>query len=83
LEPEQASGTNLYGDRDKNLIRIVTWITSVIASLLPVLSIVCLYYVKSMGARLAIIAGFNAILTLSIMWFAGPKRIDLFAAVAA
>jgi hypothetical protein len=83
LKPESVAGTNMFGVKDEKLVRIVDWLNSVLASLLPVLSIVCLYYVKSMGARLALIVAFNVVFTLCLRAFGQPKRTELFAVVAA
>lgn len=68
---------------ESTLLGITYLITSVVASLLPIASISILYYVRSMEARLAIIATFNLVVALSLTAFTTAKRSDVFAVVAA
>ena len=71
------------GYEDNTIYRITYWFTSILASLIPIASIVVLYRVQSMNARLGIIAGFNVLLSMCLMGFAGAKRSDVFAITAA
>jgi len=71
------------GYHDSTLLRVTFWITSILASLLPIASIAILYFVKSMAARLGIIAAFNLILSLCLTAFTTAKRTDVFAVAAA
>lgn len=71
------------GFKDSTLLQVTFWITTVIASLLPIASISVLYYVHSMLARLAIIATFNVVVSLCLMAFTTAKRLDVFAVAAA
>jgi hypothetical protein len=73
----------LVGYTDVKLLRITYFIISVLAPLLPISSIVILYYVKSMGARLAVIGGFNVAFSLALFVFTNSRRSEVFAAVAA
>ncbi|KAL9094640.1 MAG: hypothetical protein Q9165_003200 [Trypethelium subeluteriae] len=68
---------------DGSLLGFTYFITSVVASLLPIASISILYFVRSMQARLAIIAIFNLIVALSLTAFTTAKRSEVFAVVAA
>ncbi|KAI0617669.1 hypothetical protein TUN199_10331 [Pyrenophora tritici-repentis] len=56
---------------------------SILASLIPIASIVVLCFVSSMPARLGTIAGFNVLVSICLMAFAGAKRAEVFAISAA
>jgi hypothetical protein len=51
--------------------------------LIPIASIVVLYQVQSMSARLGIIAAFNVLVAVCLMGFANAKRAEVFAISAA
>ncbi|KAI9685350.1 MAG: hypothetical protein M1822_004481 [Bathelium mastoideum] len=68
---------------DSILLRFTFLITNVVASLLPVAAISILYSAQSTRARLAIIAGVNFVVALSLTTFTTAKRADVFAVVAA
>ena len=80
-KPSPVHGMVVYSDG--KLLRITYWITSILASLLPVSSIIILYCVQSMLARLAIIAGFNFVVSLCLLGFTNAKRSEVFAVTAA
>lgn len=61
----------------------VNVISTVVSCLCPVLSIVVLYYVQSMNARLGIVAAFTAIFSSSLALLTGAKRVEIFAATSA
>lgn len=69
--------------RDAVVARITHWITSIIASLIPILSIVILYVVHSMPARLGIIAAFNVLVSVCLSGLTNAKRSEIFAVTAA
>ena len=71
------------GFKDSTLLQVTFWITTVIASLLPIASISVLCCVHSMLARLAIIAIFNVVVSLCLIAFTTAKRLDVFAIAAA
>lgn len=52
------------------------------ASTLPVLSVVVLYWVQSMGKRLAIIAVFTTLFSVVLGLFSNSRAIEIFAATA-
>jgi hypothetical protein len=72
----------VIGYEDMEVIRVTYWITSIIASLLLVSSIVVLYMVQSMPVRLGLIAGFNALMTICLIIFTNAKRSEMFAITA-
>jgi hypothetical protein len=71
----------LYYERDK-VLRITYYITTGLSTILLVVSVVILWLVTSMGARLAIIAAFNIALSMCIAVFTMAERAQVFAVVA-
>jgi hypothetical protein len=80
-KPSPVHGMVVYSNG--KLLRITYWITSTLASLLPVSSIIILYFVRSMLARLTVIAGFNVIFSLCLLGFTNARRSEIFAVTAA
>jgi len=68
---------------DSSILRATFWITSIIASMIPIASIVVLLHLHSQAARLGAIAGFNALISLCLNIFTEAKRTDCFAVTAA
>jgi hypothetical protein len=81
MKPSQVHGT--VGYEDSAVYRITYWFTSILASLIPIASIVVLYRVQSMPAKLSIIAAFNVLISVCLMGFANAKRAEVFAVTAA
>ncbi|KAF1956372.1 hypothetical protein CC80DRAFT_473276 [Byssothecium circinans] len=73
----------VIGYEDTKVLKITYWITSVLASLIPIVSIVVLYCVHSMPARLGIIGAFNISLSACLVGFTNAKRAEVFAITAA
>ncbi|KAJ4361046.1 uncharacterized protein N0V89_001615 [Didymosphaeria variabile] len=83
LKSSRADMRGIIGYEDEKVMQITYWMTSVIASLLPIGSIVILYKVQSMAARLGIIAAFNVLVSLCLSVFTNAKRAEVFAVTAA
>ncbi|KAF2230251.1 hypothetical protein EV356DRAFT_349349 [Viridothelium virens] len=81
LTPSPVHG--LVGFEDSTLSRLAYLTTTALASLLPVASIVVLYFVSSMKMRLGIIAIFTVLLSFSLAFFTSAKRTEIFALTAA
>jgi hypothetical protein len=64
-------------------MRILQIVGTVLACLFPISSIVILYLVSSMAARLGIVVLFTALFALSLAVFTGAKRVEIFAATSA
>lgn len=71
------------GYRDMSVGRVTHWMTSIIASLIPIASIVILYVVHSVPARLGIIAAFNVLVSVCLSGLTNAKRSEIFAVTAA
>ncbi|KAH7118967.1 hypothetical protein B0J11DRAFT_81939 [Dendryphion nanum] len=68
---------------DSSIFRFTSWTTSIVASLVPIASILVLYTVSSMKARLGIIAAFNLLISFCVATFTNAKRSEVFAVTAA
>lgn len=75
--------TGLKGLKDRTIFRVTEIITSVLASALPIASIVILYFVHSLEVRIGIIAAFNMLLSFCMAIFTNAKRTEVFAVAAA
>jgi hypothetical protein len=75
------SGQVVY--EDDTLLRVTMSVTTIVASLLPVVSIVVLYYVYDVGGRLALIALFTLAFSLCLRGFSNAKTGEVFAATTA
>jgi hypothetical protein len=68
---------------DSIIMRVTFWITSVIASMVPIASIAVLLHLHTQAAKLGAIAGFNVLITVCLSVFTEAKRTDCFAVTAA
>ena len=66
-----------------HLLAIIDILGVVISSLLPISSIVALYFVPRTLQRLGIVAGFTAAFSICLKILTEARRIDIFAATAA
>lgn len=80
-EYDPESGLTFYDDN--RLLQITGIVSTIFASLLLILSIVVLYIVQSMPARLGIMAAFILIFSFSLACFTNASRGDIFTATAA
>lgn len=68
---------------DAHLISASEFICTVIASLLPILSIIILYLIENMGQRLALVGIFSALFS-SALWFMNDgELVEVFGATSA
>lgn len=79
---DNADGSVYHYD-DEHLEFPASVISTVLASMLPVVSIVVLYFVTSMAVRLGIVAAFTAIFSLVLALITKGRRVEVFAATAA
>jgi hypothetical protein len=73
----------MVGYRDTTIFKITFWVTSMIAFAMPVISIIALTYIPTLKVRLAVIAGFNGLMSLCLLMFTEARRIDVFSITAA
>lgn len=80
-KPSRVHG--VVGYDDTTIYRITYFVTSILASLIPVASIAILHRVKSMVFKLVVIALFNVLVSISLMVLARAERTQVFAINAA
>jgi hypothetical protein len=68
---------------DDSIFKFTFWITSAIAPILPVVSIIILVNTHSLTGRLGTIAAFNVIISACLTFFTDARRTDVFAVNAA
>lgn len=68
---------------DETIFRFTFWLTSRIASLLPVVSIILLVKMESLNGRLGLIAVFNVLISMCLTFCTEARRTDVFAVTAA
>lgn len=76
-------GTGLYHYKESSLEAVIGTLVTVLASLLPICSVVALYIVQSNNIRLGMIAIFSACFSLALALMTNARRIEVFAATAA
>ncbi|PVH77721.1 hypothetical protein DL98DRAFT_636938 [Cadophora sp. DSE1049] len=76
-------GSGIYHYRESSLESGLGILATVIASLLPICSVVALYLIQSNGLRLGMIAIFSACFSLALALMTSARRIEVFAATAA
>ncbi|KAF2683005.1 hypothetical protein K458DRAFT_443670 [Lentithecium fluviatile CBS 122367] len=68
---------------DTTMLKITFWMTSIVASLIPIASIAILLTLEWIRARVGTIAGFNILISVCLTLFTDAKRTDCFAVTAA
>lgn len=68
---------------DTRLLSIVSVISIVLACLIPISSIIVLYFVSSMLARLAILVAFTACFALCLSLVTQARKVEIFTATSA
>lgn len=68
---------------DETVYKLTFWLTTAIASTIPVMSIVLLVKMNLLNGRLGIIAAFNVLISICLTLFTEPRRTDVFAVTAA
>lgn len=74
--------TGMVSYSDSRLIRTTTVVTTVLASIIPILSIFVLYVVKNTYGRIGIAAGFTTSFAIFLASFSSARRVEIFAATA-
>jgi len=76
------NGDPIVEYKDKKIVGVAKKITIVVACLLPVVSIVILYYIESLKVRLGTLAALTAVFAVCMELFTGADMPDIFAATA-
>ena len=80
---ETQAGGGIYQYRSTSIERLVRILTTVVASLLPMVSVVVLFIVSSDAVRLGMIAVFSALFSLSLVIMTTARAVEVFVATAA
>ncbi|KAF2655457.1 hypothetical protein K491DRAFT_598815 [Lophiostoma macrostomum CBS 122681] len=72
-----------FSIKDTTVLKTTRWISSILASFIPLVSIVLLYRVQSMTTRFVIIGVFNALATVCVSTLTDANRSDVFAITSA
>jgi hypothetical protein len=68
---------------DTHVMKVTFVLTSILASLMPIASIVVLRALQSLKNRMITIAAFNVLISACLTFFTDAKRTDVFAVTAA
>ncbi|KAK7531724.1 uncharacterized protein J3D65DRAFT_560260 [Phyllosticta citribraziliensis] len=68
---------------EKVIDRMTSMVSTALASILPIISIIILYYVESMEAKFGIMAVFNILISVCLGLLTHAKRSEIFAVTAA
>jgi hypothetical protein len=79
--PDPTAGVLII--KDDRVFKLTMWMTSLIASMMPVISIVILIKMKELNSRLGVIAAFDALLSVCLLVFTDARRTDVFSVTAA
>jgi hypothetical protein len=69
--------------QEKTLMSVANILGTLIASLLPIASIVILYFVNNTVVRLGVTVAFTAMFSICLILLTQAKRIEIFAATSA
>jgi hypothetical protein len=76
-------GSGLFEYDETAMQMIARVLTTVVASILPLCSVIILYVVQSNGLRLGIIVILSAIFSLALALMTNARKIEIFAATSA
>lgn len=75
--------SNLFRYSDSHVLGTIDLVGTVIASMIPLVSVVILYWVQNLGARLGIICAFTLLFSTGLAGVTRARRIEIFACTAA
>jgi uncharacterized protein DUF6594 len=76
-------GSGLFEYDETTMQMIARVATTVVASVLPLCSVIILYVVQSNGLRLGIIVLLSAVFSLALALMTNSRKIEIFAATSA
>ena len=68
---------------DSTVLRITSWMTCILASMLPIASILVLIHLESLKTKLWVVGIFNVLISVCLRTFTDAKRAEIFAVTAA
>ncbi len=77
------SNFGIYHYRNSKLTRIARALATVVASIMPVIAILILFFIKSILKRIYVMIGFTFVFGAAISYLTPAKLVEVFAATAA
>ncbi|EFQ95906.1 hypothetical protein PTT_04360 [Pyrenophora teres f. teres 0-1] len=68
---------------DSTVLRVTSWMTCILASMLPIASILVLVHLESLKTKLWVVGMFNVLTSVCLRTFTEAKRAEVFAVTAA
>ncbi|KAI4942680.1 hypothetical protein J4E91_009849 [Alternaria rosae] len=68
---------------DSTVLKVTSWITCILASMLPIASVLVLVHLESLKTKLWVIAAFNILTSVCLRTLTEAKRAEVFAVTAA
>lgn len=78
---DEEAGVLVY--EEEVVLRWTRWFSTAVASLLPIISTIALYFVTHMGLRLGLTALFTFLFAMALMAFTTAQSMEVFIATAA
>jgi hypothetical protein len=78
---DQHLGRRVY--YDSTVLKVTSWITCILASMLPIASVLVLVHLESLRTKLWVIAAFNILTSVCLRTLTEAKRAEIFAVTAA
>ena len=69
--------------RESRVQKVIYILGTVFSAVVPLSSIVALYFVQEMGARLGLVCGFTILFAIVLVLATNARRIEVFAAASA
>lgn len=83
-DPEASElGDGIYTYRESLVAGVIQVVTTVVASLFPLLSIVVLFVIESDSVKMGVIVAFSAFFAIALASMTNARRIEIFAATSA
>lgn len=76
-------GPDIYTVDDHRIETVLYAIATVVASMLPIMSVVVLYFVQSNNVRLGLTVAFSACFAILLVCLTNAKKVEVFTATAA
>ena len=68
---------------DSTVLKVTSWITCILASMLPIASVLVLVHLESLKTKVWVIAAFNILTSVCLRTLTEAKRAEIFAVTAA
>jgi hypothetical protein len=83
VDPDIENQDGLYDYRNSKLTKVSRAIATVLASALPIVAILALYFILSLPKRIYVMIGFTVLFAAAIFIFTPANRVEIFASTSA